>query len=74
MGHISPCVINFHLPGTLCVRLVDHFELLPIVGPITFVLIVALAIKDKLLLLLHVVGKSWLQPKVSDCTTLCCFL
>ena len=57
-GHISVCVTTLHLPGKLCVLGVAHFELLPIVGPITVVLIVARAIKDKLLLLLHVLGKS----------------
>ena len=60
MGHISLCVIIFHLPGTLCVLGVADFELLPIVGPITVVLIAAQLIKDKLLWLLHVLDMSWL--------------
>ena len=60
MGHMSPCVITFRLLGTLCVLGVAHLELLPIVDPITVVLIVALLLKDKLLLLVHVVGMSWL--------------
>ena len=60
MGHISPCIIIFHLPGTLCILGVAHLELLPIVGPNTVVLIVALSMEDKLVLFLHVVGMSWL--------------
>ena len=60
MGHISLCVITFHLPGTLCVLGVAHSELLPVIDPITVVLIVALSIKDKPLWLLHVLDMSWL--------------
>ena len=60
MGPISLCVITLHLPGNLCILGVAHFELLPIVGPITVVLTVALAIKDKLLSLLHALDMPWL--------------
>lgn len=60
MGPISLCVITFHLPGALCILGVAHFELLPIAGTIIVVLIVAPAIKDKLLSLLHVLDIPWL--------------
>ena len=60
MGHISLCVITFHLLGTLCVLGIARLELLPIVGPITVVLTVTLSIKDKLLWLLHVLDMSWM--------------
>ena len=73
-GPHSLCVITFHLPSTLYVLGVANFELLPIVGSITVVLILALSIKDKLLCLLYVLDMSWLQPKVSDCIELFCFL